>query len=109
MADQRSTGSARAWSGVTSIWLQPGPSIGLAVAFKTWCPSSLDFTTRAQGSTYTSKGSTLPRRLDVRCFKCSGVFAEFERSMIVERVKAGLKRARAEGKVLRSSSRVQLR
>lgn len=29
-----------------------------------------------------------------------GVFAEFARSMIVERVKAGLKRARAEGKVL---------
>ena len=29
-----------------------------------------------------------------------GVFAEFERSMIVERVKAGLKRAKAEGKVL---------
>ena len=29
-----------------------------------------------------------------------GVVAEFERSMIVERVKAGLKRARAEGKVL---------
>jgi len=28
------------------------------------------------------------------------MFAEFERSMIVERVKAGLKRARAEGKVL---------
>lgn len=29
-----------------------------------------------------------------------GMFAEFERSMIVERVKAGLKRAKAEGKVL---------
>lgn len=29
-----------------------------------------------------------------------GVFAEFARSMIVERVKAGLKRARAEGTVL---------
>ena len=29
-----------------------------------------------------------------------GVFAEFERSMIVERVKAGLKRAKAEGKTL---------
>jgi len=29
-----------------------------------------------------------------------GVFAEFERSMIVECVKAGIKRARAEGKVL---------
>ena len=29
-----------------------------------------------------------------------GVFAEFERSMIKERVKAGLKRARSEGKTL---------
>jgi len=33
-------------------------------------------------------------------FQMLGVFAEFERSMIVERVKAGLKRAKAEGKVL---------
>jgi DNA invertase Pin-like site-specific DNA recombinase len=33
-------------------------------------------------------------------FRMMGVFAEFEREMIVERVKAGLKRARAEGKVL---------
>ncbi|UVT18403.1 MAG: recombinase family protein [Nitrospira sp.] len=33
-------------------------------------------------------------------FQMLGVFAEFERSMIVERVKAGLKRARVEGKVL---------
>jgi len=33
-------------------------------------------------------------------FQMLGVFAEFERSMIVERVKAGLKRARAEGRVL---------
>ena len=33
-------------------------------------------------------------------FQMLGVFAEFERSMIVERVRAGLKRARAEGKTL---------
>ena len=33
-------------------------------------------------------------------FQMLGVFAEFERAMIVERVKAGLKRAKAEGKVL---------
>lgn len=33
-------------------------------------------------------------------FQMPGVFAEFERSMIVERVKAGLKRAKAERKVL---------
>ena len=32
-------------------------------------------------------------------FQMLGVFAEFERSMIVERVKAGLKRAKADGKV----------
>ena len=33
-------------------------------------------------------------------FQMLGLFAKFERSMIVKRVKAGLKRARAEGKVL---------
>jgi DNA invertase Pin-like site-specific DNA recombinase len=33
-------------------------------------------------------------------FSMLGVFAEFERAMIQERVRAGLKRARAEGKVL---------
>jgi DNA invertase Pin-like site-specific DNA recombinase len=31
-------------------------------------------------------------------FQMMGVFAEFERAMIVERVKAGMQRARAEGK-----------
>ena len=33
-------------------------------------------------------------------FQMLGVFAEFERAMTLERVYAGLKRARAEGKVL---------
>lgn len=33
-------------------------------------------------------------------FQMLGVFAEFERAMIVERVKAGLKRAKGEGKTL---------
>jgi DNA invertase Pin-like site-specific DNA recombinase len=33
-------------------------------------------------------------------FQMCGVFAEFERAMIQERVKAGLQRARAQGKVL---------
>ncbi len=33
-------------------------------------------------------------------FQMLGVFSEFERSMIVERVRAGLKRAKAEGKIL---------
>lgn len=33
-------------------------------------------------------------------FQMTGVFAEFERTMIQERVKAGLERAKAQGKVL---------
>ena len=33
-------------------------------------------------------------------FQMCGVFAEFERAMIQERVKAGLARAKAQGKVL---------
>ena len=33
-------------------------------------------------------------------FQMTGVFAEFERAMIQERVKAGLERAKAQGKVL---------
>jgi DNA invertase Pin-like site-specific DNA recombinase len=33
-------------------------------------------------------------------FQMMGVFAEFERAMIQERVRAGLKRARSEGKRL---------
>jgi DNA invertase Pin-like site-specific DNA recombinase len=33
-------------------------------------------------------------------FQMLGVFAEFERAMIQERVRAGLKRARAQGKTL---------
>ena len=33
-------------------------------------------------------------------FQMCGVFAEFERTMIQERVKAGLRRAKAQGKTL---------
>jgi len=33
-------------------------------------------------------------------FQMCGVFAEFERAMIQERVRAGLARARAQGKTL---------
>ena len=38
--------------------------------------------------------------LGAAMFQMMGVFAEFERAMIVERVKAGLARARREGKQL---------
>jgi len=39
-------------------------------------------------------------------FQMLGVVAEFERNIIVERVKAGLKRARAKGKVVLGRPRV---
>ena len=45
-------------------------------------------------------------------FQMAGVFAEFERGMIQERVKAGLERAKAQGKILgrpKVSSRVEAR
>jgi hypothetical protein len=46
------------------------------------------------------KSGVLTRRprLARPCFRCLGVFAEFERSMIRERVRAGLARAKGEGK-----------
>jgi DNA invertase Pin-like site-specific DNA recombinase len=49
---------------------------------------------RSAASTYISRRST-PRRRPTA--PCSGVFAEFERSVIVERVNAGLARAKAHG------------
>src|SRR5262245_45081754 len=54
------------------------------------------------GSTYSciSRASTPRRRPARRCFQMMGVFAEFERAMIQERVRAGLARARGEGKRL---------
>ena len=48
---------------------------------------------------------------DKALFQMCGVFAEFERAMIQERVKAGLARARAQGKVLgrpRVSAKVEM-
>ena len=39
-----------------------------------------------------------PRRLPAAMFQMMGVFAEFERSIIQERIRAGLARARSEGK-----------
>ena len=45
-----------------------------------------------------SRGTTTPTGKAL--FQMMGVFAEFERAMIAERVRAGLARARSEGKRL---------
>ena len=55
--------------------------------------SGVDLYLHQQGvNTATPSGKAL--------FQMCGVFAEFERSMIVERVNAGLARAKAEGVIL---------
>ncbi len=51
---------------------------------------------RALICTYTSRGSIRPRR-PAAMYQMLGVFAEFERAIIRERVMAGLARAKAEG------------
>lgn len=53
----------------------------------------IDLVLRAQGIDTTTPGGKA-------LFQMMGVFAEFERSMIIERVNAGLARAKAEGKRL---------
>ena len=52
---------------------------------------------RRRSVSCTSRGSIRRRRRDKAMFQMLGVFAEFERAMIHERVMAGLARARAEG------------
>src|SRR5450755_343955 len=51
-------------------------------------------------STCTNRVSTPRRQAAKATFQMLGVFAEFERAMIRERVNAGLARARAQGKAL---------
>ena len=55
-------------------------------------PWALDAAFRRAGPATTPGGKAM--------FQMMGVFAEFERAIIVERVKAGLARARADGKRL---------
>ena len=65
---------------------------------RTLCRSSRIFTPRASISTCTSRVSTHAVR--PRDFQMLGVFAEFERAMIRERVMAGLARAKPKGRGL---------
>ena len=77
-----------------SLWVL-GRSLQDLVVFPNDLPSKqTNLYLHKQGINTTTPGGKLLLQL-------LGVFAKFERNMIVKRVKAGLKRARAEGKVLR--------
>ena len=83
-----------------SIWSWPGRWIALARSLQNLVEllaelhgKCVDLYLRQQGiDTSTPAGKAL--------FQMMGVFAEFERAMIRERVNAGLARARAQGKTL---------
>ena len=74
-----------------------------------------------QGRRSRARGTYFPRVLQLHLgidtttpagkamFQMCGVFAEFERAMIRERVKAGLERARAQGKTLGRDDRERRR
>src|SRR5262249_55533808 len=73
---------------------RPGPGWQTLFVFLSKTPRcGIDFSLHQQGlDTRTPAGKAM--------FGMSSVFAEFERTMIAERVRAGLKRAKDEGKRL---------
>ena len=78
---------------ICDSWSWLGRSIGSGVRCRTLSASYPSSMHSRSTSTCISRAST-PRRRPVQMM---GVFAEFERAMIQERVRAGLKRAKAEG------------
>ena len=59
-----------------------------------------DFNTKGVNLYFHQQGIDTTTPSGKMMFQMCGVFAEFERSILQERVKAGLERARAQGKVL---------
>ena len=59
-----------------------------------------DFNTKGVNLYFHQQGIDTTTPSGKMMFQMCGVFAEFERSILKERVKAGLERARAQGKVL---------
>lgn len=97
---RHSINSARRLSAASSKWLPRAPvdrlgrSLQDLVAFLNELHSkNANLSLHRRGIDTTTPGGKL-------LFQMLGVFAEFERSMIVEHVKAGLKREKAAGKVL---------
>jgi DNA invertase Pin-like site-specific DNA recombinase len=70
--------------------------------FKDPCSSSIaligDRYTQESGGVFRDRRSDTTNPAGKAMFQMLGVFAEFERSMIQERVRAGLARAKSEGK-----------
>jgi DNA invertase Pin-like site-specific DNA recombinase len=83
-----------------SIRWRRGRSIGSVAHCKILSRSSVNCTPRGVYLYLHQQGIDTGTPAGKAMFQMLGVFAEFERAMIVERVKAGLSRARSQGKRL---------
>ena len=93
-----STSCCRRLPGKNSTWLQHGRSIVSADRCSTWCRCCRNYTAKHVDLYLHQQGIDTTTPSGKAMFQMMGVFAEFERSMIHERVMAGLARAKAEGK-----------
>ena len=83
-----------------STWWPRGPSIGLVGPFTDLLTFLTDLHAKGVDLFLHQQGLDTSTPSGRAMFQMLGVFAEFERAMIRERVMAGLARARAEGKQL---------
>jgi DNA invertase Pin-like site-specific DNA recombinase len=84
----------------SSTWSQPGRLIASGGLCNTWSRSSANCTAKGIDLYLHQQGIDTTTPAGKAMFQMMGVFAEFERAMIVERVRSGLARARAAGKRL---------
>src|SRR6266566_9856626 len=95
-----STPCARARPGASSTSSWPGRLIDLAGPCKTWSRSLTELHALKIGLYLHQQGVDTTTPGGKALFQMMGVFAEFERSIIQDRIHAGLARARAQGKRL---------
>ena len=81
----------------SSIRWRRGRSTGSDARCRSWSRSSANYTRKTVDLYLHQQGLDTGTPAGKAMFQMLGVFAEFERAMIVERVKAGLSRARSQG------------
>src|SRR5215472_9295684 len=83
--------------GISSISSRHGASTGSVAVFRTLCRSSASCTASGVDLYLDRQGVDTSTPAGKALFQMLGVFAEFERSIIQERIAAGIARARAKG------------
>ena len=83
---------------IASTWCWSGPSIGSPGRFATSSKCSTNSTTSTSSSSHSERMSTPADRLGRAMVVIVAAIAELERNLIIERVRAGMRRARLEGR-----------